>query len=261
MFQIKDDRFTLERSDAYELLLEIQRTRFRLVIKSGAENLYLEDHFLGLCETESKTLLQANKIMEEHPFLTKRTWKEVFLFSDFQIHTLLPSEMGTSPEQYLPIAYPTAPVRELDFSYVPLQKQILHFASLKAINQTIRGHFPNLQLSSSTATSLHYTYRAQSDVLFLTDTFADSCTYLPKAQSIAVKRVLLSDLDSLSSHKNALAVFGEVTPYSPLFERIVRIFPEAKIGEWNREDELSNKYSKLAQHRYFSLLAFNGFSE
>lgn len=261
MFQIKDDRFSLERSDAYELLLEVQRTRFRFAVKAGAETLYLEDHFLGLCDTDTETCAAFSKIIETHPFLTSQPWKEVFLFSDFQLHTLLPADMGAYPAQYLPIAYPSAPQDELDFSYVPLQKQLLHFATVKSINTTVNRYFTGVQVRTATATALHYAFRAQSEVLYVTDRYADRCIYLPKQQALAVRRAALTDLPALGNHKNALAVFGELTPYGTLFEEIRGLFPEAKMGEWVGDDELSGKYATLAQHRYFALLAFNGFSE
>lgn len=257
----KDDRFSLERSDAYDLLLEVQRTRFRFALKLGAETLYLEDHFLGLHETATETIAALCALVDQHPFLTRSAWKEIFLFSDFQLHTLLPAELGKTPAEFLQIAYPTAPATELDFSYVPLQKQYLHFASLKTVHQAVAAYFPGVQLRSATATALHYAYRAQSDVLYVTDRYADSCTYLAKPQAVAVRRVRLADLRTLPSHKNAVAVFGEVTPYSALFEEIRGIYPQAKMGEWTGEDELSGKYSTVPQHRYFSLLAFNGFSD
>ncbi|MCD8539930.1 MAG: DUF3822 family protein [Leadbetterella sp.] len=258
-FKITDDRFSAERTDLYDLILEIQFTRLRFIVRSGDQLLWLEDHFLGNSNDITACEKAVSSLIREHAFLGGRFWKSVKLISDFQVHTLVPSahfEASRAPG-YLALTFPTADPDKLEVISETVGSQALVAGTVKSVNILFRTFYPNLTVSSALAVGLRYfnNLNGGQTMGVISETFLDLYYQNLKTKTIAVIKSPLKNLDHLIAGTSDLLLYGEVTPYSRTYGILETRFRNLILGDNPLPEALPGKFSGLPPQRYFTLLA------
>jgi len=254
-FKITDERFSAERTDLYDLIFEIQFSRFRFMVCSGSQLLWLEDHFLGNSNDLQACMARYSAILEQHPVLGIPYWKSIRLISGFQIHTLIPAEVFETSRaaEYLQLVYPSARLADFEVTSEAVLNQHMVSATISKINRIFRERYPTLTVLSGITTGMRYFARLSPDITLgvMADRFIDLYYRNTKSKLTIAEKIPLKYLDELSG--STLTLMGEVTPFSASFALLKERFQTVMIGNYVLPEEPAGKFADLPGHRYFTL--------
>lgn len=257
-FNITDDRFSIERTDLYDLVFEIQFTRLRFIVRSGDQLLWLEDHFLGNSNDIPAFISQCTAVLDQHPFLSTRFWKSVRLVTDFQIHTLLPSSVfePSKAEEYLMLVYPSAGLPDFEINYEAVLNQYVVTGTLRQINRLFRERYPELKIISTITVGLHHfsTLPPDQTLGIISDTFIDLYYQNGKSKTLVAEKLPVRNLTHIRALTPVLVLSGEVTPFSASYGILKDKFQTVIITHTPPAAAQSEKFRDLPEHRYFTLL-------
>ena len=260
-FKITDERFSTDRTDFYDLIFEVQFSRFRFLIQSNDSVIWLEDYYLGNENNLTSTSEKIKEIFLNHSFLKNPYWKSIKVISDFQVHTLLAesSYQQAKNEEYIRISYPTIRLADFEIFSDKAENHVIIFALIKSINDIFREVYPEgkFQFTSSTSVGLNYYASSEcKDALWvISDSFVDQFYKNPKTKTLISSKTPVRSISSLNLPTENLKVYGEITPYSTAYEIIRERFKNVTIGETPNEDKFSVVFSEVAGQRYFTLMA------
>lgn len=257
--RITDDRFSTERTDIYDLVFEVQFSRMRFMVRSDDQVLWLEDHFSGNSNDIGACIAQYTRLLEEHPFLSARFWKSIKLVTDFQIHTLIPSEAfePSKAEAYLMLAYPTARPDDFEVNSDLVLNQYLITGTIREINRLFTERYPRISIVSALAVGLKYFSGLSSPDQTLgvvSDSFIDLYYRNGKSPTPIAVKWPIRNLEMISAHTSALILSGEVTPFSKAFEILKEKFTTVTINPDTYGAGQSDSFRDIPEHRYFTLL-------
>ena len=256
--KITDDRFAAERTDLYDLHLEIQFSHFRFMVKSGEQPLWLEDHFLGYSNNITTCLAKCAALLEQHPFLRTALWKRVKLASALQIHTLVPTPVfdAAKAATYLELTYPAALPADFEISFEPVLNQQVITGCLQEINRFFREYYPDLTPLSIVAEGAKYLHPLSPDLTFglISDSFIDLIYRKGKNQDLTTEKILTRNLNDIIAPTSTLVLFGEITPFSTRFKLLEEKFKTVIPGTPAAAEEWTGNFRNIPAHRYFTLL-------
>ncbi len=260
-FRITDDRFTKERTDLYDLIFEIQFSRFRFIVCSGDSVIWFEDHFLGLENDVEATLEKTSEIIKNHDFLSVKDWKTIRVISDFQLHIIIPAGnfKGNNINEYIQVAFPSIKLSDFELFSEKIDAQIIVYALMKKVNELFTKMYPQLIVSFTTPTVIGLTHFCKNDpanaTCVVSDVFFDLYHRNGKSKLITVERLPLKELHRLPSNKKSLNIYGEITPYSTVYKYLEEKFESIEIGSLQKAGQFSPKFVDIACHRYFTLIS------
>jgi hypothetical protein len=260
-FKITDERFSTDRTDFYDLIFEVQFSRFRFIIQSNDSVIWLEDYYLGTENNLEATSEKIEEIFFNHSFLKNPYWKSIKVISDFQVHTLLAenSYQESKNEEYIRISYPTIRLTDFEIFNQKAGNHVVIFALIKSVNDIFRKNYPEGKFQFTSGTSVGLSYYASSenkDALWvISDSFVDQFYKNPKTKTLICSKTPIRHISSINLTGENLKVFGEITPYSTAYGLLVGRFKNVTVGETPNEDRLSSGFSEIAAQRYFTLMA------
>lgn len=256
MNKITDDRFSVARTDSYDLIFEIQFSRLRFMVRSGEQLLWLEDHFLGNSNDVATLVTKCTALLDHHSFLNTRFWKSVKLVSDLQVHTLIPAADfdASKAEEYLMLTYPTARLTDFEISYDPVLNQQVVTGTLRQLNSIFRNYYPGLQVVSSIAATAGYFSRMAPEQTLgvISDRFIELFYLNGKNKTLRAEKTAVKNIRNTKITTSVLVVFGEVTPFSTSYGLLKEKFETVTIGQLPHPAGINLR--EFPEHRYFRLL-------
>ena len=84
VYQISDERFSIEQIENYDLFIEAHSNRFKFILreKSSKIIIWLEDHYFGPLESEEEYLQKVKDLFNNHLFLKANFWNSIEVLSD-----------------------------------------------------------------------------------------------------------------------------------------------------------------------------------
>ncbi len=259
-FKITDDRFQIENIEQYNLVFEIQFSRLRFALAHNSTIFWLEDYFLGLENDIDMVIYQIRTIIENHSFLKAAYWKTIHVVSDFEINTLIPKELFTQQNlhTYIESAFPTSDNKEFEYSHSNTTKQIFVFGLLKKINNTFREIYNARQIFFESASAINLNYYCQAGIDNFSTISETSVTFYktaPKSKLITTLKVGVQEIGLLPTTNNSITVFGEITPFSHIYQQMEEHGYQVLFKELPVEIKLSQYFADIATQRYFHILS------
>jgi hypothetical protein len=260
-FKITDERFNTDRTDFYDLIFEIQFSRFRFIILSNDSVIWLEDHYLGIENDLPTTLEKIKNIFTTHSFLKIPYWKSIKVISDFQVHTLLENNSHTSSknEEYIKICFPTINLSYFEVYSEKAGNHTVVFALVKTANQLFREYYPEgkFHFTSSTYVGINYnsSLATENTLCILSDSYLNSFYLNPKTKTPITTRIPLSQISTFQPPSQSLKIYGEITPYSTAYRLLNDRYTNIIMGETPNEGKLPIGFTEVSSQRYFTLMA------
>lgn len=260
-FKITDERFSKDRTDFYDLVFEVQFSRFRFLIQSNDSVIWLEDYYLGSKNNLETTSEKIREIITNHAFLNITFWKSIRIISAFEVNTILTENNHEicKNDEYIKICFPSIELNNFTIFSQNIKKNVIVFALVKSINQIFISQYPEskLQFTSTAAVSLGHQNSSDltTSVCLVTESFVDIIRENPKTKTLKSDRILTRNINNLNQSSEDVVLYGEVTPYSPMYGVLREKFKGITMGKTPNEEKLSAQLSEIASQRYFTLLA------
>ncbi|MCP9763432.1 DUF3822 family protein [Lacihabitans soyangensis] len=271
IFKVTDDRFSIERIEDYDLLMEIQQTRFKFLLreKNSKTVIWLEDHYLGSNNSPEVLEKKLKTVFAEHEFLKANFWNSISLTIDFPCFCSIPQDFYDSKlaNNYLKIQYPELIPSEFEIVNFKLNEDYLLFGIPKRTISFFQNYYPSrlIAYSNSLLNSLKYFHgheRIQNkNLLILNDEWLEAIYKEPKTGNIKTEkitlksknlRVFLNEIETQGQIKTL--IFGEITPFSSIFRIIRDKLKALEFGGLPRNIKLSQYFSEIPEQRYFTLM-------
>ena len=271
IFKVTDDRFSIERIEDYDLLMEVQQTRFKFLLREKISKtvIWLEDHYLGANNNPDTLELKLKKVFSDHEFLKANFWNSINLTVDFPSFCSIPVTFYESDLSlnYLKIQYPDLNLTELEIVSLKMKEEYLLFGIPKRTISVFQDYFPNrlIVFSNSFMNSIKYFYsheRIQNkNLLILNDDWLESIYIEPKTGNIKTEKITLKS-KNLKTFLNEIEtngqlktlIFGEITPFSHTYRVIKDKLKALEFGGIPRNSKLSQYFSEIPEQRYFTLM-------
>lgn len=270
-FKVTDDRFSIERIENYDLLMEVQQTRFKFLLREKRSKtvIWLEDHYLGSINSTETLENKIDKIFTEHEFLRANFWNSIHLIIDFPYFSTIPENFYVQDlsANYLKIQYPELDFEEFEIETFKYGTNFLIFGIPKKVISIFQNYFPNKLIGSSSNTLLNAIkyfrghQRIQNkNLLILTDNWIEAIYLEPKTGNLKTEKISLKSkyLKSFLSEieKNGqldTLIYGEITPFSRIYKTIADKLKTLEFGGVPRNSKLSQYFSEIPEQRYFTL--------
>jgi hypothetical protein len=271
VFKITDERFSIERIEDYDLLIEVQQTRLKFLLRETNSKtiIWLEDHYLGASSSSSSLELKLKNIYSQHEFLKANFWNKIEITIHFPFYGVIPNAFFSRDlsEKYLKIQYP-----ELDFEKYKIEEILVKdenflFLIPKELISIFQNYYPTKQLrfSNTLANAIKYfeTHeRIQNkNLIIINDSWLEAIyieqkTGIIKTEAVSLKSKLLvavlSEIEKNGQLKTL--IFGEITPFSSIYRLIKNRLKALEFGGIPRNCKLSQYFSEVPEQRYFTLL-------
>lgn len=271
IFKVTDDRFSIDRIEDYDLLMEVQQTRFKFLLreKSSKTIIWLEDHYLGSNNSPETFEFKLKKIFAEHEFLKANFWNSINLTVDFPCFCSIPKDFYVEKlsQNYLKVQYPDLASVEFEIETIKIKDEYLIFSVPKKTISLFENYFPSkvVSFSNSLLNSIKYFYgheRIQNkNLLILNDEWLEAIYIEPKTGSIKTEKITLKSknlygfLNEIEKNGQLKTlIFGEITPFSAIYRVIKEKLKALEFGGIPRNSKLSQYFSEIPEQRYFTLL-------
>ncbi len=271
IFKVADDRFSIDRIEDYDLMMEIQQTRFKFMLREKLSKtiVWLEDHYLGTHNNLDALEAKLEKVFAEHEFLKANFWNSISFTMDFPCFCTVPQEFYFDKlcPHYLKVEFPEIDINEYEIETFKLKEEYFIFAIPKKTISIFQKYFPNkpLNFSNSFLNSIKYFHgheRIQNkNLLILNDDWLEAIYTEPKTGKIKTEKITLKSKNLRTFlteiEKNGqlkTLIFGEITPFSAIYRLIRDRLKALEFGGIPRNCKLSQYFSEIPEQRYFTLL-------
>jgi hypothetical protein len=273
-FKITDDRFSIEKIEAYHLVLEVQHSRLKFYLKENLTNIiiWLEDHYLDTKNSETEFHDKIKNIFAQHEFLKANFWKSITLITDFPCFCEIPETFYDEDlkKQYLIKHFKHLDVEEFMIQTEKIRENIYIFGFPKRLFSIFSEIFNNSEilLKNSAVNNMkrfkENTQLLNKNLLIISDNWLDA---IFQSQSTSTIRYLKIALDAkkieqllteiVKDGQIKSIVYGEITPYSAVYKQIKQYLKALEFGYLPKNINLSQYFSEIPEQRYFTLFANN----
>lgn len=270
-FKIIDDRFSIDKIENYDVLMEIQQTRFKFILRDIHTKtiIWLEDYYLGPSTSHATFLENLKEIIDEHEFIKANFWNNIAVTVDFPCFAVTPNDLFDEnlTDRYLKLQNPDITPSDYELETIKLSDNTHIFLIPKTIRALLNGFYPNkiLQITNSFANSIRYFQsheRIQNkNLLLFSDEWLEAIFIEQKSGYLRTEKIALSsrsikDFMGEIEGKGQLKtlIFGEITPYSSNYRMVKSRLKALEFGGIPRNCTLSQFFSEIPEQRYFSIL-------
>jgi len=272
IFKVIDDRFSVERIENYDLLMEVQETRFKFLLREKISKtvVWLEDHYLGYVNSTEKLEEKLKKVFTDHEFLKANFWNSINLIIDFPCFSSIPEDfyMEELSANYLKIQYPELDFAEFEIETFKYGSEYLIFGVPQKTITIFQNYFPNklIGCSNSLLNSIKYFHaheRIQNkNLLILDDNWLEAIYLEPKTGNLKTKKITLNS-QYLKAFLNEIEkngqletlIYGEITPFSHIYRTISDKLTIIEFGGVPRNSKLGQYFAEIPEQRYFTLFS------
>jgi hypothetical protein len=271
-FKIIDDRFSVDRIENYDLLMEIQQTRFKFILRDSTSKtiIWLEDYYLGPSGSISDFIEKLKEVIEDHKFLKANFWNKIAVTVDFPIHIIIPEDLFEENllERYLKLQIPDFSSTEFEIQTAQIRQDYYIFLIPKVLRALLTNFYQGkeLAISSSLYNSLRYFQsheRIQNkNILIFSDEWLQLIFVEPENGNLRTEKLplasrstaaFLNEIEKKGQLKSL--VFGEITPFSASYRMVKNKLKALEFGGVPRNSTLSQFFAEVPEQRYFTLLS------
>ena len=271
VFKITDDRFSIDRIEEYDLLIEVQQTRLKFLLRetSTKTTIWLEDHYLGTNNNPTTIEENLKYVINQHEFLKANFWNSIDVTVHFPFYGIIPKDFFSLhlSEKYLKLQYPELVVEEYQTENFPIKDDQFIFLTPKNLKKLFESYYPNkpIGFSNTFANALKYFEKhnriQNKNLIIIYDSWMEAIYIEPKtgnlkSEAVSLKSKILPDL-LIEIEKNGqlkTLIFGEITPFSTIYRLIKNKLKALEFGGIPRNCKLSQYFSEVPEQRYFTLL-------
>ncbi len=252
VFSIKDDRFSVENIEHYELLMEQSNSFFRLAVLDTINQVYiwLEDY-----ETENWDDL--SEIIKQHPFIAAQYWNKVSLSVNATAKCILPhSDNPALIQQAMNGLFPTEKVVYHTFDLD--EDQVLCYGIATSTYEISQKTWPNkidylpLEQVYLASEGFHLNFNrktlhfCQVKNNIIIDTLS---VYLNKEEDFI--EALLQLFPALTTEN--VIVSGKISTYSRYYKALSLAFPRLSMAKIKNTFRFSQYFQDMPESQYYSL--------
>lgn len=274
IFKITDERFSIERIEDFDLLIEVHKTRLKFILrdKITLTVIWLEDHFMGNIETIDEIQHNLNQVFRDHEFLKANFWNKLAVAIDFPCYCTVPKELYEPKlrDTYLKLLYPDLELSDFKKSTLEIQNYVYIFLIPQNIISVFQKVYSQEKIDFTNSTSNILKYfnnheRIQNkNILLLNDETLEAIFIEANTGFLITEKINLNSsslmifLDEIETKGQLKTlIFGEITPFSSYYKVIKNKLKALEFGSIPKNVKLSQYFSEIPEQRYFSLLCID----
>lgn len=271
VYKVIDDRFSIDRIEDYDLLIEVQQTRLKFLLRetSSKTTIWLEDHYLVSNYDPATFEGNLRAIINEHEFLKANFWNSIYVTVHFPFYGVIPKEFFSPDlsEKYLKLLYPELAVENYQTENLSIRVDQFIFLIPLDLKKLFLSYYPskNIVFSNTFANALKYFEKHEriqnKNLIIINDNWIEAIYLEPKTghlktEAVSLKSKMLTDFLSEIEENGQLktVIFGEITPFSSIYRLIKNKLKALEFGGIPRNCKLSQYFSEVPEQRYFTLL-------
>jgi hypothetical protein len=271
VFKVIDDRFSIDRIEDYDLLIEVQQTRLKFLLRETSTKtiIWLEDHYLGTNNNPSTFEENLKSVINQHEFLKANFWNSIDVTVHFPFYGVIPKDIFSPDlsEKYLKLQYPELAVEKYQTENFPIREDQFIVLIPKDLIKLFESYYPGkpIGFSNTFANALKYFEKhdriQNKNLIIINDSWLEAIYVEPKTGhlktiAVSLKSKILPDFLSEIEKNGQLKtlIFGEITPFSTIYRLIKNKLKALEFGGIPRNCKLSQYFSEVPEQRYFTLL-------
>ena len=272
VYQISDERFSIEQIENYDLFIEAHSNRFKFILREKASKIiiWLEDHYFGPLESEEEYLQKIKDLFNNHLFLKANFWNSIEVLSDAPFFCLIPNDFFNPllSENYLKAHFSSLETSDFQIKSDKIGNQNLVFGFPKKLISVFEEIYAQKEIfySLSIINAVKYFEKDQAlhnkNILVLSDTWIEAIVKNPITKDLKIEKLstqsnsfldVLGRIEKEGELKNL--IFGEITPFSNIYKVIKQKLKALEFGTIPKGTKLSQYFEELPEQRYFTLFA------